>query len=278
MIATSEQERYQLYLCSREWAERRRRVMARCGGVCERCRGGAASHVHHLTYIRKYAERPEDLQATCEPCHEFIHGKCDRDPLSQVPPRLFDRTIKSVYLAGKITGDPWRRQILHESLYSVSSWEDGWFRPKAVKVPTTGYLLDYRGPFWIDVGYGHGELIDNDGDHAFGSRIQEHKGYRCETNRFVVRQRSFFGVVESDLVFAWIDGLDCYGTLAEIAFAYAEEMRTGKGPVIVIAHPPDFDPSDVWFVYGMGQGQYLLSMPPQATPGAAWRRLWEARP
>jgi 5-methylcytosine-specific restriction endonuclease McrA len=91
LIVGPEDERYQRYLCSREWAERRRTVLARCGGVCERCRHAAASHVHHLTYIRKYRERPEDLQALCEPCHEFTHGKRDDDPLKAIPPMLWDQ-------------------------------------------------------------------------------------------------------------------------------------------------------------------------------------------
>lgn len=80
---TDDEERYQRYLCSREWAELRNAVLSRCGGICERCRWVPASHVHHLTYIRKYRERPEDLMAMCAPCHEFTHGKRDRDPLTE---------------------------------------------------------------------------------------------------------------------------------------------------------------------------------------------------
>lgn len=86
MISSPEEERYQRYLCSRAWAERRNAVLARCGGICERCKRTRATHVHHLTYIRKYEERPEDLMALCAPCHEFTHGKRDRDPLAEAAP------------------------------------------------------------------------------------------------------------------------------------------------------------------------------------------------
>ena len=81
-------EKYQAYLCSREWAERRNAVYLRCGSVCERCNMNAADHVHHLTYVRKYAELPEDLQALCRGCHEFTHGKSDVDPAK--PPIVWD--------------------------------------------------------------------------------------------------------------------------------------------------------------------------------------------
>lgn len=76
----SDKERYALYLCSREWGLLREQVRERCGGYCERCEVNCMSHVHHLTYIRKYNELPEDLQGLCEECHLFVHGFSDKDP------------------------------------------------------------------------------------------------------------------------------------------------------------------------------------------------------
>ena len=76
-----DREKYQAYLCSREWAEKREAVKERAGGKCERCTVLPIDAVHHLTYKRKYAERLEDLSAICTPCHEFTHGKSDFDPL-----------------------------------------------------------------------------------------------------------------------------------------------------------------------------------------------------
>lgn len=77
-----EKERYQRYLCSREWAVLKEQVKKRSGGVCERCRLVESAAVHHLTYARKYQEELEDLQDICEPCHQFTHGKSDDDPIS----------------------------------------------------------------------------------------------------------------------------------------------------------------------------------------------------
>lgn len=75
-----DREKYQAYLCSREWAEKKVAVHKRAGGKCERCRVLPIDAVHHLTYARKYNEQLEDLQAICQPCHDFTHGKEDFDP------------------------------------------------------------------------------------------------------------------------------------------------------------------------------------------------------
>jgi hypothetical protein len=76
----SEEDRYQEYLCSREWGVLKELVRERSGGQCERCSRNEAYAVHHVTYIRKYHELPEDLQHLCEACHNFIHGKSNFDP------------------------------------------------------------------------------------------------------------------------------------------------------------------------------------------------------
>lgn len=75
-----EREKYAAYLCSPEWGKLRRFVVERSLGLCERCRLNKLDHVHHLTYIRKYNELPEDLSAVCRGCHEFVHGRVGIDP------------------------------------------------------------------------------------------------------------------------------------------------------------------------------------------------------
>lgn len=75
-------DKYMLYLASRDWGVLREMVMGRCDGICERCKWKPATQVHHLTYIRKYREQIEDLQAICRQCHEFTHGKSNFDPIA----------------------------------------------------------------------------------------------------------------------------------------------------------------------------------------------------
>jgi hypothetical protein len=70
---------YQEYLASREWALLREAVRERSGDKCERC-GGPQQAVHHLTYERIGHEELTDLQAVCNPCHEYLSAKTDIDP------------------------------------------------------------------------------------------------------------------------------------------------------------------------------------------------------
>lgn len=66
---------YHEYLTSREWALLREQVRERSGGFCERCWVRPMQACHHLTYERVGHERLEDLQAICNPCHEYESGK-----------------------------------------------------------------------------------------------------------------------------------------------------------------------------------------------------------
>lgn len=77
---TDEKEKYQAYLCSREWAEKREAVRERAKGKCERCNFFPMEACHHLTYARKFDESLEDLASICNLCHSFTHGKGDLDP------------------------------------------------------------------------------------------------------------------------------------------------------------------------------------------------------
>jgi hypothetical protein len=72
---------YYQYLCSREWAVRRRLVKERARGACERCYNAPLRDVHHLTYRNLGHEPLEELQGLCRPCHAYISAKSDYDPL-----------------------------------------------------------------------------------------------------------------------------------------------------------------------------------------------------
>lgn len=74
-IEGDSKEKYALYLCSPEWGRLRSIVADRSGGWCERCHLYPVEATHHLTYARKYAEHPEDLEGICDRCHKFTHGK-----------------------------------------------------------------------------------------------------------------------------------------------------------------------------------------------------------
>lgn len=68
-------ERYNAYLRSPEWAEKRRRVLARCKRVCEGCGAAPATEVHHLTYEHVCAELLFELVGLCKSCHDRVHAE-----------------------------------------------------------------------------------------------------------------------------------------------------------------------------------------------------------
>jgi hypothetical protein len=66
-------ERYNQYLLSPEWAQRRALVMLRAGGLCEGCMIAPATQVHHLSYKHVFEEFLWELRAACNACHERAH-------------------------------------------------------------------------------------------------------------------------------------------------------------------------------------------------------------
>lgn len=82
-------EKYQAYLCSREWGLRREAVIARSGGICERCKLNAGTAVHHKTYKRIYNEPLSDLIHLCDDCHDYIHGRGHVDHTKKIERKLF---------------------------------------------------------------------------------------------------------------------------------------------------------------------------------------------
>lgn len=71
---------YQSYLASREWSLLREQVRERSRNECERCWVAPQQAVHHMTYENVGHETLDELLAVCNPCHEWLSGKSDRDP------------------------------------------------------------------------------------------------------------------------------------------------------------------------------------------------------
>jgi hypothetical protein len=84
-IKEDNREKYKLYLCSREWNEKVVKVIKRSKNLCERCKKNQGSQTHHLTYIRLYKERLDDLAYLCSDCHQYISGRSDYDPCKKKP-------------------------------------------------------------------------------------------------------------------------------------------------------------------------------------------------
>lgn len=69
---------YAQYLRSDHWRMLRQRMLARSGGICQRCQRSHRDYgfldVHHRDYRRFGAEREADLIVLCRECHISEHG------------------------------------------------------------------------------------------------------------------------------------------------------------------------------------------------------------
>lgn len=264
-------EKYNLYLASREWNVLRELVAVRSDGICERCHHNKMDHVHHLTYERKYCELPEDLQAICKGCHDFTHAKSNDDPLLKATVRYHGFPIRNVYLAGKITGTTWRDQLVGNSKWShenhgllddaieVDSYGNRMWKPipNALSLPGDPRALAMTGPWWIPRhGGGHGFIGDNHNWHA-----------GCDST-VSTSVNVKLAIQASDMIFAWIDSLDCYGTIAEIAMTYNTTKR------VIVAVPSNFDRSELWLMFRLVDEVIEMDTPCDSPVKAAWDKVW----
>jgi len=158
------------------------------------------------------------------------------------------KKIESVYLAGKMREADWRlglfdKRVKYDSqlnldpaMGSTCPW------PEYSDETVSG--LRYTGPFFVDLCSGHVYAHFEGDEH--GSNIRRlHDGGFDDGKRYYVQQWCLDAIYRANLVFAWIDSTDCYGTIAEIGYARA------LGKTIWIAGPTQYD--DLWFVYGMAK-------------------------
>jgi hypothetical protein len=260
-------EKYRAYLCSREWNQRKERVKARSGGVCERCRVNGGENVHHLTYARKYNEPLDDLLHLCRGCHEFISGVSDVDP----KPR------RKLYLAGKVSKNCWRHSIV-KNLRSAD-WDNS---PLPSAVVVGGEQFDYVGPFFVSCDHGcyhgdgtHGclginELTEIDGEVVetdwtsdcrewLGDRgLVDNHGCRIGCGSDFIANKCLAGIDAADVVMAWIDTPDCFGTIAEIGFA------VGKYTEVWVAFSDFALYQDMWFLGTIAKKAGVYASPTEA--------------
>ncbi len=122
-----------------------------------------------------------------------------------------------IYLAGKISQDDWRHSLIPHLQHMKVMPSEPW--------PALGGMLfghHYVGPFFYPCGHG---CTNGPGSHGVSAR----SGQSCEGEvekphmmgayRSEVAARCIEGISRADLVFAWIDSGDCYGTIWELGVA-----------------------------------------------------------
>ena len=118
-------------------------------------------------------------------------------------------TAKSVYLAGSFKND-WRFQFVR-NLYIRNDMDS------PVVIGNSNMGKSCTGPIWVDLSSGHG---------GTGHIVFDFGEDKNAKHRQIVHDRCLSQIEKADIFFAWIDTMDCYGTLAEIGYAKAKGKTT----------------------------------------------------
>ena len=70
----SRRSRYEAYLETSQWKQKRAAVLQRERFICQGCASNRACDVHHLTYDHLGKELLFELVALCRSCHDVAHG------------------------------------------------------------------------------------------------------------------------------------------------------------------------------------------------------------
>lgn len=132
-----------------------------------------------------------------------------------------------IYLAGKISKNCWRHEIVDGDLRDHSGSLSEW--------PVWNKCIfdehDYCGPFFV--GCDHG-CYHNRTSHGVGADADFHNGGGCgvtdrDISRLEVHANCVCAISKCTHFFAWIDSTDCYGTIYEIGIAFALGKKIGIG-------------------------------------------------
>lgn len=63
---------YRKYLQSGAWRKRRKAILKRANGLCEKCGKQPPRDVHHRSYLHLGDERDDELMAVCQSCHRDL--------------------------------------------------------------------------------------------------------------------------------------------------------------------------------------------------------------
>lgn len=227
------------YYNTSEWQRKRNERLKLDGFKCARCGFTRALEVHHLNYERVFNEDvSRDLITLCKRCHAEIEmQKKSANPLPAEPVEHH-----TVYLAGKISKDGgWRADFGGYRAFSFYNRDE----INENSMCAINKYLTVTGPFFISCDHGcyhgensHGVGADKDMDfYCSSTPMTQHEVFElCKAQ-----------INKAEVVFAYIDCEDCFGTLAEIGYAHA------LGKDIVIYFKNEHLQKEMWFVDKMQQ-------------------------
>ncbi len=180
--------------------------------------------------------------------------------------------IKSFYLAGKFEKPDWRSRLIEDWPGTFGSMNpegntDDWASKQSflnVKRENGGreFQIQYTGPFCVRV-----NDESNEGrPHNYPTTTKKTNDGReyLSVDHSVVKNNCLSAISRADLIFAWIDSWDCFGTLTEIGYASAFQDK------IVVVASPEFD-RELWFACALADRFIVAS-----SPARAWRLMWDS--
>lgn len=179
--------------------------------------------------------------------------------------------LPRVYMAGKVAKLDWRHEIIGPYLRNVDLQYDEQAR---VVRPARSYVVDgleYAGPFFLgdDHGCFHGphshgfgalhwpDCGPGNSEEDFAAIANREYGYGLAGDwaktREIIQRSCLAWLRSSDVIFAWIEQYDAYGTLVELGYAAALGIPIYLAFDLLYDGPrgPDAPSStwnDLWFV------------------------------
>lgn len=182
-------------------------------------------------------------------------------------PVFWGREVRSFYLAGKITGSPWRDEIVpgwadsqHDNgRQYVTCSSDEWEHSDVCVEPFSGHTMRFTGPLWADQSSGHcGFNFSTSRPHSCGNTGE--KNARFNIHRNVVQ-----AINASDMIFSWVENFDCFGTLWELGVAAGSGIPT----VVAIKSGSRQSIDELWLAF---QGAQVVIEADSAAQ--AWNCFW----
>lgn len=232
------------YYSSPTWAKKRSERLKLDGFKCALCGFTRALEVHHINYERFGDEDvSRDLITLCKKCHNEIEAQ-----KKAANPLIKPSEHHSVYLAGKIWKNDWRNAFC--DYRGVP--EDPMKIAQGYECDASAYMT-ITGPFFISCDHGcyHG-------DRSHGVGLDDSGGHSGICLGIYFDRSEVFDICKSqidkaEIVFAYINCRDCYGTIAEIGYAYA------AGKDIFILFDDHTIEDDMWFVAKMRRDTGIAS-------------------
>lgn len=153
------------------------------------------------------------------------------------------QNVKNVYLAGKISKEDWRQQLV-----DIRNNFFGCEKDKIRNYQTLFYndYIRITGPFFLSCDH---SCYHGNNSHGVGlnNYLPDGSRYDCyaETNHFTedeVKEICLNQIKHSDIIFAYINSNECYGTLFELGYA----ASLGKQILILFDLPQRM--KDMWFI------------------------------